>query len=182
MRYAEPWIRVRFLDAATYLIPATSDVSFTLTEFNSFNTRCENVFVTENLMNFLTLPPLHNTIAIWSGGGFHVSHLKDIQWLKSKQFYYWGDLDAQGFQILNQFRTYFPATVAIMMDFETLSNFGPGVGEPCAKQNLKYLTETELKVYHYLIENNLRLEQEKITQIYSETKVASLGSFKIITS
>jgi hypothetical protein len=125
-------------------------------------------------MNFLTLPKLDKTIAIWSGGGFSVSHLKDVDWLKNNQFYYWGDLDAQGFQILNQFRTYFPDTVAVMMDEETLNSFSPVVGEPTPKQHLKLLTDEELQLYQLLRENNLRLEQEKITQAYAEAKIMEL--------
>ncbi|MGG6549172.1 UNVERIFIED_CONTAM: DUF2220 domain-containing protein, partial [Prevotella sp. 15_C9] len=35
------------------------------------------------------------------------------------QNYYWGDLDAQGLQILNQFRSYYPSGIALMMDWAT---------------------------------------------------------------
>ena len=125
-------------------------------------------------MNFLTLPHLPNTIAIWSGGGFNVSYLKEIDWLKSKQFYYWGDIDAQGFQILNQFRTYFPNTIAVMMGEETLSCFKSGEGEPAANQTLQHLTESETKLYNHLRQNNIRLEQEKITQAFAENKIKKL--------
>src|SRR5205085_1865511 len=104
LKYAEPLIRVRFLDNNISPISGVSDISLPLSEFSSFECNCSKVFVTENLMNFLTLPKLEKTIAIWSGGGFSVSNLKDVEWLKNKQFYYWGDVDAQGFQILHQFR------------------------------------------------------------------------------
>ena len=52
-----------------------------------------------------------------------VRYLKNIGWLIDKQLYYGGDIDAQSFQILNQFRTYFPNTVALMIDKETLNCF-----------------------------------------------------------
>ena len=107
MKYGEPLIRIRFLDTQLSPIETATDISLTLSEFNNFHSHCDNIFVAENLMNFLALPYLTKTIAIWSGGGFNVSYLKDIDWLKGKQFYYWGDIDAQGFQILNQFRIYF---------------------------------------------------------------------------
>jgi hypothetical protein len=174
LKYAEPLIRLRFLDGRISPIGGVSDISLTLSEFSSFECDCSNVFVTENLMNFLTLPKLNETIAIWSGGGFNVSYLKNVEWLKNSQFYYWGDLDAQGFQILNQFRTYFPNTIAVMMDEETLNNFKPALGEPAANQHLKLLTDKELQLYQLLRDNNLRLEQEKITQAYAEAKIMDL--------
>ena len=37
-------------------------------------------------MNFLTLPEVKNTVALWSGGGFNVSYLKEIEWLQKKIF------------------------------------------------------------------------------------------------
>jgi hypothetical protein len=174
LKYAEPLIRVRFLDNLLSPIETATDISLTLSEFHNFYSSCTNIFVVENIMNFLTLPHLSNTIAIWSGGGFSVGYLRDIEWLKSKQFYYWGDLDAQGFQILNQFRTYFPITIAVMMDEETLAGFNCGEGKPAPGQNLQRLTEAELKLYHYLRQNNVRLEQEKITQTFAESKIKAL--------
>lgn len=171
LKYSEPLIRVRFLDKGLSPIKTASDISFTLSEFNNFVCDCENVFVAENIMNFLTLPSLEKTVAVWSGGGFNVSYLKNIKWLTDKQFYYWGDIDAQGFQILNQFRTYFPNTAAVMMDDETLSSFEAGKGKPAANQLLEHLTDSEKKMYDHLRLNNIRLEQEKITQSFAEKKI-----------
>ena len=48
----------------------------------------------ENKMNFLTLPLQPDSIAVWSGGGFNISFLKEIPWMTHVQNYYWGDLDA----------------------------------------------------------------------------------------
>lgn len=171
LKYSEPLIRIRFLDNRLSPIKTATDISLTLSEFKDFHSHCDNIFVAENIMNFLTLPDLAKTIAIWSGGGFSVSYLKDIDWLKSKRFYYWGDLDAQGFQILNQFRTYFSKTIAVMMDEETLTNFKSGEGRPAANQTLQRLSESEAKIYNYLRQNNVRLEQEKITQTFAEDKI-----------
>lgn len=174
LKYSEPLIRVRFLDTALTPIANATDISLTVSEFKNFQVNCDNIFVAENLMNFLTLPYLNKTIAIWSGGGFGVRHLKDIDWIKDKQFFYWGDLDAQGFQILNQFRTYFPNTIAVMMDEETLASFPSATGQQATNQNLQQLSETELKLYHHLRQNNIRLEQEKITQSFAEERIKKL--------
>lgn len=178
LKYAEPLIRIRFLDKDVSPLAHVYDISLPLTEFSNLDVKCKNVLVTENVMNFLTLPSLAHTVAIWSGGGFNVSYLKGIKWLTTKQFYYWGDIDAQGFQILNQFRTYFSNTIALMMDQDTFYHFSYGEGEPCTKQKLQMLTEEEHKLYQHLRVNNLRLEQEKITQSYSEKKIWSIVNQK----
>lgn len=174
LKYSEPLIRVRFLDTSISLIDSATDISLTLSEFKNIQSPCGNIFVAENIMNFLTLPYLPRTIAIWSGGGFNVSYLKDIGWIKNKQFFYWGDLDAHGFQILNQFRTYFPKTAAVMMDEETLLSFKSAKGQPAPIQNLQRLTESELKLYAYLRQNNIRLEQEKITHSFAEERIKKI--------
>lgn len=174
LKYSEPLIRIRFLDAELSPLKKVTDIALPISEFADFNIQCDNIFVAENLMNFLTLPNLPKAIAVWSGGGFNVSHLQDITWLKSKQFYYWGDLDAQGFQILHQFRTYFPSTIAVMMDDDTLSRFPSSSGQPSTNQNLHRLSESELKLYNHLRQNNIRLEQEKITQPYAEERIMRL--------
>ena len=172
----EQLIRIRFLDNSKSPLQNITDISFTEKELRHYNFQIDNVLVAENLINFLTLPFLENTISIWSGGGFNISYIKNIEWLKNKQFYYWGDIDAQGFQILNQCRSYFRNTKAVMMDTETLNSFQFGEGKPANNQNLQWLTEDELTLYHDLRKNNIRLEQEKITQIYAEDKIINLFS------
>lgn len=174
LKYSEHLIRIRFLDKTLSPLDNATDMSLTISEFNHFHSHCDNIFVAENLMNFLTLPYLAKTISIWSGGGFNVSHLEEIEWLKSKQFYYWGDIDAHGFQILNQFRKYFPKTISVMMDEETLSSFTSSSGQPATNQNLQRLSENELKLYNHLQQNNIRLEQEKITQPFAEERIKKL--------
>jgi hypothetical protein len=170
----EQLIRIRFLDISKSPLQNITDISFTEKELKHYNFAIDNILVAENLMNFLTLPFLNNTIAIWSGGGFSISYLKNIEWLKNKLFFYWGDIDAQGFQILNQCRGYFPNTKAVMMDAETLNSFQFGEGKPANNQNVQRLTENELVLYNYLRENNIRLEQEKITQVFAENRIKKL--------
>lgn len=174
LKYSEKLIRIRFLDKTLSPLENATDISLTISEFHNFQSQCDKIFVAENLMNFLTLPYMSKTIAIWSGGGFSVSFLNDIDWLKTKQFFYWGDIDAQGFQILNQFRTYFSNTISVMMDEETLSSFKSGEGKQAPKHNLQRLSESELKLYNHLRQNNIRLEQEKITQTFADERIKKL--------
>lgn len=171
LKEKEKRIRIRFLDKGISPLDKFTDLSFLVYELNQLEISCKYVFVAENEMNFLTLPEIPNAIAIWSGGGFQVSYLKNINWLKDKKFFYWGDIDAHGFQILNQFKTYFTDTTALMMDEETFSNFKCGPGQQATNQQLQKLSDDEIKLYRHVRENNLRLEQEKIDQPFAESKI-----------
>lgn len=166
LKSAEPLIRIRFLDAALAPIANWTDISLPLSSFRQLNCSCHRMFVAENKMNFLTLPQLSGSIAVWSGGGFNISYLKGISWLSDIQSYYWGDLDAQGMQILNQFRTYYPSATSLLMNWETFHTYRHLMkyGTPASPQLLPRLTEDEQSLYHFLQENNLRLEQERIPQ------------------
>lgn len=166
LKSAEPIIRIRFLDAALAPIANWTDISLPLSSFRQLNCSCHRMFVAENKMNFLTLPQLSGSIAVWSGGGFNISYLKGISWLSDIQSYYWGDLDAQGMQILNQFRSYYPSATSLLMNWETFHTYRHLMkyGTPASPQLLPQLTEDEQSLYHFLQENNLRLEQERIPQ------------------
>ncbi|MEO1290170.1 MAG: Wadjet anti-phage system protein JetD domain-containing protein, partial [Chloroflexota bacterium] len=81
---------------------------------------------------------------------------------------YWGDVDVQGFQILSALRKTFPHTRSILMDETTLSLFGQFkvIGTETTVATPLNLTMEERKLYHYLQEHNIRLEQEHISQPY----------------
>jgi hypothetical protein len=168
--YDEPTIRIRLLDNRLK-IENLSDLRIPLSDFENISIQCQNILLTENKMNFLALPQLPSSIAIWSGGGFMVSHLKNIHWLKNKNIFYWGDLDAHGYLMLHQMRSYFPQTTSVMMDsitFELFKKDGLVKGEKINAENLNLLTSDEKKMFDYFKLNNLRFEQEKIRQEHSD--------------
>lgn len=170
LRYDEPLIRVRALDQsllAKYNL-SFSDFSIPIIIFNDLKIVNERFIITENKMNFLTLPYLKDTFGLF-GGGFRIEILKQIDWLKKSNIIYWGDIDAQGLQILSQIRSYFPQTKSVMMDFKTLNLFQQFIvsGTPTnAAINLQNLTTEEKELFDFLNEKNCRLEQEKIDQNY----------------
>lgn len=169
LKYPEHLIRIKFLDPLLAPSPVLSDISIPLKEFKGFSCNCKNIIITENIMNFLTLPALESTIALWSGGGFKVSYLKNVKWIKSKKFFYWGDVDSHGFLILHQFRSYFDSVEAVMMDETTLKVFKGDIDQgPTTKAKvLSKLTIVEQNLYNRVRTEKLRLEQEKIPQVYS---------------
>jgi hypothetical protein len=170
LKYREPLIRLRLLDrtlTAKYCFPA-NDFSLPVSAFNRLILlEGHHCFITENLMNFLTLPDLENSFAIF-GSGYAVQGLKFTEWLSDCSIFYWGDLDADGFKILSQLRSYFPHVISIMMDAKTFGTFQEfSVPVPATKsENLQYLTAEEATLYNYLVIHQKRLEQERISQDY----------------
>lgn len=79
------------------------------------------VLIVENLETLLALPELPRTIAVF-GGGFGVGgRLRKVPWLSSARVRYWGDLDSQGFRILDDLRATLPAAESVLMDIETFT-------------------------------------------------------------
>lgn len=169
LRYDEPLVRLRFLDENPHPDFRFRDISIPLSDFEALELPVENILIAENKMNFLTLPLLESTVAIWSGGGFNIAYLKNALWLSEKKILYWGDIDEHGFQILHQLRSYHRHAQSVMMDrttFETFQNYAVS-GARNKSQNLNLLTKDENDLFQYLkaLEKN-RLEQEKIPQVY----------------
>ena len=179
LKYDEPLIRLRILDPETAqnLFSGIDDLSIPQGQFNQLNIPCKRVFVLENktnVLNFLTLPSMKDSIAIF-GKGFGVGTLKGAEWLVGKQIIYWGDIDPHGFQILSQIRGYFPQTQSCMMDLETFREFEDlAVTGACTNvTELDHLNPEEYLLFDHLcsLEINNRLEQEKIPQEYVLEKI-----------
>jgi len=177
LKYDEPLIRIRMLEIDLTCFGNFSDISIRLSDFKKLDIPANNILITENKMNFLTLPAMPSTIAVWSGGGFNVSYLRNVVWLKERHILYWGDIDEHGFQILHQLRSYYPHTQSIMMDYKTFEHFSEfAVAGACNKsEQLSLLNDEEHKLFKQLklIDKN-RLEQEKISQVYVEEYLRSL--------
>lgn len=166
LKYAEPIVRIRIIDknVASSCFDGLNDLTIPISQFCKLQLPVSRVFVVENLVNFLTFPQIPDAIVVW-GKGYAVSAIKDSSMLKSSTLYYWGDLDAQGFEILSQFRGYFSQTQSILMDKNTFDAYFEGdYGTPSNVSIELNLTEEENTLYEYIKNNTLRLEQEKIPQ------------------
>ncbi|MEM7107999.1 MAG: Wadjet anti-phage system protein JetD domain-containing protein [Bacteroidota bacterium] len=171
LKYDETLVRYRSL---CHHPTDVSDFSIRYSDFAVREIPCKRVIITENKMNFLTLPSLKDALAIW-GGGFNLHLLRHANWLKNKHIYYWGDIDAHGFWMLSQFREYFSPVTNLMMDWETFRKFEYGAqGSPINEVNVDHLTEEELSLYEHVKRHNFRLEQERIAHMWIEKSVRSL--------
>jgi hypothetical protein len=177
LKYREPLIRLRLLDQSLttrYGFPAM-DISVPISEFRQLNLAPHRCLITENLMNFLTLPPVRNSFAIF-GSGYGVRTLKIIPWLSTCPIFYWGDLDVDGFRILSQLRADFPQVISVLMDwktFETFRDFAVPVATAISEP-LPNLTADEISLYEHLARCQERLEQEHIHQIYANAFFSKL--------
>lgn len=177
LKYDEPLIRIHILDKDLALEQGINDISIPLSSFHTVRFNCERILITENKMNFLTLPDIPSAIAVWSGGGFNISFLKNIEWLNEKEIFYWGDLDEHGFQILHQLRSYYPSSRSIMMDIQTYTAFQQFAvsTSPATFVNLPLLTDQETEMLNLIRKtpDKNRLEQERISQEYVVEKIVN---------
>ena len=168
LREAEPLVRLRLLDETLVAsLPfQLDDLAVPVSKFRELAVPCHTVLIVENLTTFLSLPPLSATVAVW-GKGFQVGALAGSAWAGARQLLYWGDLDAAGFQILNQVRAHFPHAYAVLMDAATLARHTAHhshPAKPIKSQHLAQLTPSEQTLFDYLVTHNLRLEQEHLPQ------------------
>lgn len=167
LKFSEPLVRFKILDKeiSSNLFSGLDDIAIPVSQFEKLNLPVNKVIIVENkttLYTTLALPRMNKTIAIF-GSGYSVSNLKNVNWFKNLELLYWGDIDVHGFEILSQFRGYFPHTQSRLMDKQTFDRFFENdlgtVSNITSKLNL---THSEQELYTILKLNNWRLEQEKI--------------------
>lgn len=167
LKYKEPLVRFRILDAkiSQTFFSGLDDISIPVNQFEKLELPLKRVIIVENkttLYTTLTLPGMNNSIAIF-GSGYGVCKLKNADWINQMEVLYWGDIDAQGFEILSQVRGYFPHTRSILMDKVTFEQyFENDLGTPSNISADLHLNEQEKELYMLLKTNNWRLEQEKL--------------------
>ncbi|MCC7082991.1 MAG: hypothetical protein IT530_20180 [Burkholderiales bacterium] len=162
-------IRFRVLDARIAVVPGTTmaDVTLDAASFARMAVPVRKVFITENETNFLALPSVAESLAIF-GAGYGWDALARAQWLHGCELHYWGDIDTHGYAILDALRAHFPHAASLLMDRETLlAHRAHWTDEPDpVRHDLSRLNDAERALYddlrHDRIAPRLRLEQERI--------------------
>ena len=162
-------VRIRFLDAR--LAPGgLTDLKAPAGELACLPAVPDTAIICENLVNMLALPQAEGTVAI-HGGGYAVSGLASISWLARTRILYWGDLDSNGFAILNELRASFPHAESVMMDVPTLqAHRDLCVTESTPNRGaFERLTPAERAALDLLLADDppARLEQERIEWAYA---------------
>ena len=157
-------IRFRPLDSR---IPGPRDMAWTLDDWARWAEPPRRLVITENEINYLSLPELADSWAVF-GAGYGFEGWSQAAWLAEAELWYWGDLDTHGFAILDQLRAIAPHARSVFMDEQTLlAHRGFWGREPDpADRALTRLTAAEQTVYRGLVEGlwgqALRLEQEHL--------------------
>lgn len=173
LKYDEPIVRFRVLDGSISqkYFSGIEDLSIPISQFQCLTLPIQTVYIVENKINMLTFPSKKDSIVVW-GHGFGVDVMRNVEWLKTKKIYYWGDLDAQGFQILSEIRTHFSQVISFLMDQDTFDKYYEGdKGTETNVEKELCLTQEEMEMFRCLKESNSRLEQEKIPFKYAMTKI-----------
>jgi len=121
------------------------------------------VIICENAETVQVLPDLPGTVAL-SGTGYSVPQLLAMPWIASAPILYWGDLDADGFRILDRARHHHPRVRSVLMDraaLETHRDLVVSAG-PRPPVSLEQLTPAEQELHDELAATGDRLEQERI--------------------
>ncbi len=96
-----------------------TDLSVPADEFGCISLPVQRVFMTENEINYLAFPPVAGSMVIF-GGGYGFEALAQAAWLHHCALFYWGDIDTDGFAILDSLRGYLPHARSLLMDRATL--------------------------------------------------------------
>jgi len=135
----------------------------------------EEIWVVENETNLYLLPQRKGALAIFAKGKA-LHNLKNISFFASARIFYWGDLDEDGFEMLDQFRQYYNHTRSILMDEKTVVHHKSYLHTMPFRhnQNLEWLTAEEKAAYRYLWTAQGRVEQEKLEQQYVQQYIRNI--------
>lgn len=165
----KPSWRVRILDSSLAAGMPGRDLSMPLPDWERVFPAPERILLVENLETLLSLPDLPGTLGVWGRGHAVV---EASPWIaKAGEAWYWGDLDAQGFEILDRLRREVPGVRSLGMDLAVLERFASLVcpGTPARPRELERLRAPEWAAYRRVVDGNLRLEQEKLPMVFVES-------------
>ncbi len=169
-RQAREHVLIRILDDQLQreLSIPFSEVSLDPRQISQIPVRDVRVLIVENKVNLLTLPSWRQGIAL-GGLGAGVNRLFEIEWLRSQRLWYWGDMDAEGFEILARLRRSLPQAQSLLMNEETWRHHAALVcPKPLSRRRpmnldlVDFLRDAERSVYQICCEQGLWLEQEHI--------------------
>jgi hypothetical protein len=134
------------------------------------------VVISENKDTAIAFPPVPAGVAVEGNGQAAAKAAAQLPWLvRAPILAYWGDIDAEGFEILDLFRANGLPAASLLMDQATMNRYGQfGTshdrhGNPIAPRtprDLAHLTNDERALYDAITgpdwDGHRRLEQERI--------------------
>lgn len=173
-------VRIRILDPqVSRFPPGVTDLELRADELDRLSLDVDRVFVVENEVTCLAFPAARRSLLVF-GGGYAVSRVARLGWLRDVALHYWGDIDTHGFRILDQLRCDLPEVQSLLMDRETLlAHHTQWDREPApVNADLAHLSPEEAALYRDLVEDTfgpaVRLEQERIGYPMLQAAVSAL--------
>lgn len=163
--WEEPLVRWRFLDAELQVTSRypVADLAVPCPVFRSLNLNAACVVITENLRNFLALPTLPGTVAVWGAGNAAVL-LNGAEWMTRSRVLYWGDMDGAGYAILSRLRFSYPQAESILMNLATVETHRHLAvpSRPWSVDPPPLLSSEERETYLSMAAESIWLEQERV--------------------
>ena len=134
------------------------------------------VIIVENRDSYLYFPAVEGGVCVFGSGFAGAAHVGRLPWIaRVPHLLYWGDMDADGLQILDAYRAQGLNVQSILMDlasyhhyerFGTSQATGKQALESRVRKDLAHLTPDEQALYELLIDPDTsgyrRVEQERI--------------------
>ncbi|MGD7003402.1 Wadjet anti-phage system protein JetD domain-containing protein [Corynebacterium halotolerans] len=158
-----PEVRVRLRFAAVDAPAGLHDIEVVLGDMEELAAPRAVVMV-ENLESFLALPTRPGVVLAW-GAGYRAVDIVRAPYFHTAPLIYWGDLDADGYGILDAVRAVVPAVRSVLMDDVTVQRWRHlGVTDRDFRaREYARLTDAESAGLETLIQTgHLRIEQERI--------------------
>jgi hypothetical protein len=153
-------------------------------ELARLNIQPHTVIICENFTNGHAFTNDRAGTVVIAGKGMAVAGFANLPWVAdAEHVLYWGDIDTNGFAILNRFRMKLPAAQSILMDETTLhAGKRTWVDEATpSRATLTELTDIEQSIYRNLVTGkwstdtitNVRFEQERVPWAVVEVAVVA---------
>ena len=150
------------------------------------------IVIVENKDTFEGFPHLEGGVCLFGSGKAGLSIISDMKWVvKAPLVIYWGDMDADGLEILDGYRARGINARSILMDIDawrryesrgTKRSTGKRGLDKHMKRSLEHLTDEEAELYQLLTSDfyfgNRRIEQERILYDDAMTEIEGLRAFK----
>lgn len=159
--YPVRWLDLELTNRYTPFMP---EIKLTLYTLRQVHWEIKEVWLVENETALYMLPPRKNALAICSEG-LALAAMTNLPLLQNAGLYYWGDMDAKGYELLSLCRWAYPQTQSICMNKHSLLQHMDKIVQqptPYPLQAPAHLKEEELNAYKLLVTRQGRLEQEKL--------------------
>ena len=158
---------IRFLDESLRIHPRLEWFSSSPDQLDALDLHPRAIFLVENKTNFLRFPKVKDAILLFSSGKSIPYLLSCLNWLKEyPHIYYWGDMDEDGFEMLNRARSVLPQIQSFLMEKDLLQRYQNQLvfdeGLRFELDKLQFLTSQEKEAFLSL--HGQRLEQECISE------------------